>query len=64
MVPGAGGAGGRGGAGAAWARPRGKGKGEEDDEHERPSYLVEGDPESTFGNDQLTAPSVIGGDDD
>ncbi len=62
MMP-AGGAGGRGGAGGMGA-PRGKGKGEEDDEHERPSYLVEGDPESTFGNDQLTAPSVIGGDDD
>jgi len=62
MVPG-GGAGGRGGAGGMGA-PRGKGKGEDDDEHERPAYLVEGDPESTFGSDQLTAPPVIGGDDD
>jgi len=62
MMPG-GGAGGRGGAGGMGA-PRGKGKGEDDDEHERPSYLVEGDPESAFGSDQLTAPSVIGGDDD
>jgi hypothetical protein len=43
--------------------PRGKGESEEDQEHERPAYLVEGDPESTFGNDQLTAPPVIGGDD-
>jgi hypothetical protein len=64
MVPGAGGAGGRGGAGGGMGTPRGKGKGEDDDEHERPSYLVEGDPESAFGSDQLTAPSVIGGDDD
>lgn len=53
---------GRGNSGMGGA-PRGKGEGEEDKEHERPSYLVEGDPESTFGNDQLTAPPVIGGDD-
>ncbi|TDV40700.1 hypothetical protein [Actinophytocola oryzae] len=59
---GAGGAGGRGGSGAGGA-PRGKGEGEEDKEHTRPSYLVEGDPESTFGSDELTAPPVIGGDD-
>jgi hypothetical protein len=55
--------GGRGGSGMGGA-PRGKGDREEDQEHDRPSYLVEGDPESTFGNDALTAPSVIGGDDD
>lgn len=42
---------------------RGKGEKEDDDEHERPAYLVEGDPESTFGSDQLTAPPVIGGGD-
>lgn len=53
---------GRGGQGMGGGG-RGKGEGEEDKEHERPSYLVEGDPESTFGNDQLTAPPVIGGDD-
>lgn len=52
------GAGGRGMGGA----PRGKGDKEEDKEHGRPSYLVEGDPESTFGNDALTAPPVIGDD--
>lgn len=52
------GGGGRGMGGA----PRGKGEDEEDKEHGRPSYLVEGDPESTFGNDQLTAPPVIGDD--
>jgi hypothetical protein len=56
---GPGGAGGRGGMSGA---PRGKGEEEEDQEHERPSYLVEGDPESAFGNDQLTAPPVIGSD--
>ena len=55
--PGSRGAGGMGGA------PHGrKGESEEDQEHERPAYLVEGDPESTFGNDQMTAPPVIGGD--
>jgi hypothetical protein len=63
MSPGRGAAGtGRGNQGMGGG-PRGKGDGEEDKEHERPSYLVEGDPESTFGNDQLTAPPVIGGDD-
>jgi len=58
--PGSGAGGGRGGAGGG--APRGKGENEEDKEHERPSYLVEGDPESTFGSDQLTAPPVIGSD--
>jgi hypothetical protein len=58
---GPGGAGGRGAGGMGGGR--GKGDKEEDKEHERPSYLVEGDPESTFGNDQMTAPPVIGGDD-
>ncbi|GAB1514894.1 hypothetical protein [Actinophytocola sp. KF-1] len=58
-------AGGRGGPGGGMAgAPRGKGEREEDEEHDRPAYLVEGDPESTFGNDQLTAPAVIGGDDE
>lgn len=67
MTPGGGfgnAAGGRGGAGGGMGSPRGKGDSEEDQEHERPSYLVEGDPESTFGNDAMTAPPVIGGDDD
>jgi hypothetical protein len=48
------GTGGMGGMGA------GRGQGGEDDEHERPSYLVEPDPESTFGTDEMTAPPVIG----
>jgi len=66
MTPGgmAPGGGGRGGAGGMGGAPRGKGDKEDDQEHERPAYLVEGDPESTFGNDQLTAPAVIGGDDE
>ncbi|HWM03759.1 MAG TPA: hypothetical protein VNP92_15605 [Actinophytocola sp.] len=54
------GAGAMGGTGARGGRHNG----EEDDEHDRPSYLVEGDPDGAFGNDQLTAPSVIGGDGD
>ncbi|GGS16813.1 MULTISPECIES: hypothetical protein [Actinokineospora] len=57
---GAGGAGRGAGAGAgAGAGGRG-GQGDEDLEHQRPSYLVEPDPEDTFGTDQITAPSVIG----
>jgi hypothetical protein len=60
------GPGGRGGGpgGMGAGAPRGKGDREEDEEHGRPAYLVEGDPESAFGNDQLTAPAVIGGDDE
>jgi hypothetical protein len=54
---------GRGGAGGMGGAGRGRGDGEEDKEHERPSYLVEGDPESAFGSDQMTAPPVIGGTD-
>lgn len=61
MSPG-GSAAGRGGGGMGGA-PRGKGDKEDDQEHERPAYLVEGDPESAFGSDQLTAPPVIGGGD-
>ena len=39
----------------------GKGaKGEEDAEHQRPTYLVEGDPDEVFGTDLRTAPPVIG----
>lgn len=44
------------GAGGAGSRK------EEDSEHERPAYLVEGDPEGTFGSDEMTAPPVIGED--
>lgn len=33
---------------------------EEDEEHDRPSYLIEADPDATFGTDEITAPPVIG----
>ena len=58
------GAAGRGGMGAA---PMGAGagagkggQGGEDNEHQRPTYLVEADPDDVFGTDQRTAPPVIG----
>ncbi|SDD88205.1 hypothetical protein [Actinokineospora iranica] len=50
---GRGGAGGMGGGGGA-------GQGGEDTEHQRPSYLVEADPDDLFGTDEITAPPVIG----
>lgn len=56
------GAAGRGATGSGV--PGGRRSGEDDDERERPSFLLEGDPEGTFGSDQLAAPSVIGGDED
>ncbi len=36
------------------------GQGSEDEEHQRPSYLVEADPDSIFGTEERTAPPVIG----
>lgn len=42
----------------------GRGQGGDDYEHERPSYLVQEDGESNFGVDELTAPPVIGDEDD
>ncbi|MBP2322385.1 hypothetical protein JOF56_002770 [Kibdelosporangium banguiense] len=57
----AGGVGGRGAAGGMGGMGAGRGQGGEDEEHERPSYLVEPDPDSTFGTDEMTAPPVIGG---
>ncbi|MFI7676913.1 hypothetical protein [Actinophytocola sp. NPDC049390] len=60
----AGGVVGRGGVGGGMAGgPLGggrRGEGEDDDEHKRPSFLVEGDPDAVFGTDQMTAPPVIG----
>jgi hypothetical protein len=38
----------------------GRGRGSEDEEHRRPSYLVENDPDSIFGAGERTAPPVIG----
>jgi hypothetical protein len=35
-------------------------KGAQDQEHKRPSFLVEPDADSIFGTDQMTAPPVIG----
>jgi hypothetical protein len=61
-APGRGGLG-RGGSGAGGGSPMGagaRGEGGEDYEHELPSFLVERDPEGTFGTDVVTAPSVIG----
>jgi hypothetical protein len=57
---GAGGRGGGAGGGLGGGMGGGRGQGEEDGEHQRPSYLVEGDPESLFGTDEMTAPPVIG----
>ncbi|MDT7725047.1 MAG: hypothetical protein QOI21_1623 [Actinomycetota bacterium] len=47
------------GSGMGGARG-GKAEGEEDLEHQRPDYLVEGDPDEFFGTDMRTAPPVIG----
>ena len=38
-----------------------KGDSAEDYEHERPSFLVEADPDELFGNTESAAPPVIGG---
>jgi hypothetical protein len=55
------GAAGRGGPAGMGGTGAGRGgQGEEDQEHQRPSYLVEGDPDGVFGLDQATAPPVIG----
>jgi hypothetical protein len=53
------GAGGRGGGGMMPMHGQ-RGEGDEDDEHQRASFLVEGDPDALFGTDQVTAPPVIG----
>jgi len=49
------GAGGMGGMGHG-----GKGQGGEDDEHQRPTWLIEPDPDEVFGTAERTAPPVIG----
>jgi hypothetical protein len=54
------GAAGRGGTSGMGAGRGGKGEGGEDAEHQRPSYLVEADPDSLFGTNEKTAPPVIG----
>lgn len=41
--------------------PRGgRGKGGEDAEHRRPDYLLNADPDATFGSDERVSPPVIG----
>ncbi|WP_242582260.1 hypothetical protein [Amycolatopsis sp. 195334CR] len=37
-----------------------RGQGGEDEEHTRPSWLVEADPDALFGTDERTMPPVIG----
>jgi hypothetical protein len=37
----------------------GSGRGGEDEEHERPSYLLEEDPNAVFGTDEAISPPVI-----
>ncbi|UMP05059.1 hypothetical protein [Amycolatopsis sp. EV170708-02-1] len=56
------GAAGRGGAGAMGPMGAGgrRADGDEDDEHQRPDYLIEADPDAIFGTDQRTSPPVIG----
>ncbi|TNC27442.1 hypothetical protein [Amycolatopsis alkalitolerans] len=60
------GAGGRGATGATGRSGMGgmghggKGQGGEDDEHQRPSWLIEPDPDDVFGTSERTAPPVIG----
>jgi hypothetical protein len=49
------------GMGAPMGAGAGKGgQGSEDAEHQRPTYLVEADPDDVFGTSQRTAPPVIG----
>lgn len=57
----AGAAGRAGGAGMPMGAGAGRGQGGDDSEHQRPSFLVEPDPDEVFGTDQMTAPPVIGG---
>jgi hypothetical protein len=54
-------AGARGGAGGGMMPAGRRAEDEEDGEHQRASYLVEGDPDAVFGTDEMTAPPVIGG---
>jgi len=53
-------AGGRGGVGGFGGAAPPRGRGEEDDEHNRPEYLVEPDPNSLFGTDEQASSPVIG----
>jgi hypothetical protein len=57
---GRGAAGSAGRSGAGGMGHGGKGQGGEDEEHERPSWLIEPDPDEIFGTSERTAPPVIG----
>ncbi len=60
-APGAAAAARGGGMGAPMGGGAGKGgQGGDDAEHQRPTYLVEADPDDVFGTSQRTAPPVIG----
>jgi hypothetical protein len=55
------GAAGRGGAaGAGGPMAGGRGRGSDDEEHQRPDFLIEADPDSIFGTDERATPPVIG----
>ncbi|TNC21183.1 hypothetical protein [Amycolatopsis alkalitolerans] len=56
----AGRSGARGASGAPMGAAGQRGRGEEDQEHQRPDYLLEADPDSIFGNDIRATPPVIG----
>lgn len=55
---------GAGGRGGGQMGPMGAGgrraEGDEDEEHQRPDFLIEADPDAIFGTDQRTSPPVIG----
>jgi hypothetical protein len=44
--------------------PGGQSRDDEDRERKAPAYLEGGDPDELFGSDVLTAPAVIGEEDD
>jgi hypothetical protein len=44
--------------------PVGRGRADEDRDRKAPAYLEAGDPDELFGSDVLTAPAVIGDEDD
>ncbi|HVV12856.1 WXG100 family type VII secretion target [Amycolatopsis sp.] len=50
----------KGSSGSAMGAAGQRGKGEEDEEHQRPDYLLEADPDSVFGSDVRATPPVIG----
>ena len=50
----------RGASGAPMGAAGQRGKGADDEEHQRPDYLIEADPDSIFGTDVRATPPVIG----